>query len=299
MPELPDITVYCEAVARRAVGRRLAAVRLGSPFLLRSTAPPLSDCHGREVREVRRIGKRVVIGLEGELFLVIHLMLAGRLRWRKAGASLGGKGGLAAFDLPEGTILLTEAGTKRRASLHVVAGEEALAAFDQGGISPLSVTAAEVAERLRRERHTLKRCLTDPRLFDGVGGAFADEILFHARLSPVAWSDQLTEDGAARLADAIARVMKEWIDRLRAEVGDGFPEQVTAFRPEMMVHGRYDQPCRVCGAPVQRIVHDERETNYCAACQTGGRLLRDRALSQLLKSDWPATLDELAALKLR
>ncbi|HMV69895.1 MAG TPA: DNA-formamidopyrimidine glycosylase family protein [Myxococcota bacterium] len=295
MPELPDITVYCDAIAQRAVGATLDAVRLNSPFLLRTVEPALTVCHGRIVREVRRLGKRVVLGLDGDLFLVIHLMIAGRLHWRKRGCGFGGKGGLAAFDLPGGTLLLTEAGTKRRASLHVVAGEAGLSVFDLGGLPPLTATPAEVAVRLRGERHTLKRSLTDPRLFDGVGGAFADEILFEARLSPVTWSDGVDDAGVERLTAALRTVLASWVERLRAERGDGFPEHVTAFRPEMQVHGRFGQPCRACGDPVQRIVHDDRETNYCCTCQTGGRLLRDRAMSQLLKSDWPATLDELMA----
>lgn len=297
MPELPDITVYCEALTRRVAGRVLEGVRLGNPFLVRTTAPPLAEAFGHTVTEVRRLGKRIAIGLDNGLFLVLHLMVAGRLHWKKKGVGLGGKTGLAGLDFSNGTLLFTEAGTKRRASLHVVAGEEGLATFALGGLSPLAPRQAEVAERLRRERHTLKRTLTDPRLFDGIGGAFADEIMFVARLSPVCWSDQVDDQGVARLCVAMPEVMGGWVQRLRDEVGEGFPEKVTAFRPEMWVHGRYEQPCRVCGSPVQRIVHDERETNYCPTCQTGGRLLRDRALSQLLKSDWPETLEELAALK--
>lgn len=297
MPELPDVTVYVERLAERWVGRTLRKVRLGSPFLVRTAVPPLASVEGRVVRGVSRLGKRLVVSFDDDLHVVIHLMVAGRLRWRKPGAAVGGKGTLAAFDTDDGTVLFTEAGTKRRASLHVVQGPGALDTFDKGGLDPLTATPAQVAERLRVERHTLKRSLTDPRLFDGIGGAYGDEILFAARLSPLGWSDLVDDEGVARLTVAMRDVLLAWTDRLRTKVGAGFPEEVTAFQDEMAVHGKHDQPCPRCGAPIQRIVHADRETNYCAPCQTGGKLLRDRALSQLLKSDWPENLEELAALK--
>ncbi|MCB9664020.1 MAG: formamidopyrimidine-DNA glycosylase [Alphaproteobacteria bacterium] len=299
MPELPDVEVYRERLEARLVGQQLLGVRLRSPFLLRTAVPPLSDATGRTFRAVRRVGKRLALGLDGDLWLVIHLMVAGRLRWAKVGAKPPGQGGLAAFDLPTGTLIFTEVSKKKRASLHVVAGEGALADFDRGGLDPLTATPAQVAERLRAERHTLKRSLTDPTLFDGIGGAYGDEILHRAGLSPVAWSDGVDDAGIARLTDAMRDVLTWWTDHLRAEVGDGFPDKVTAFRPEMAVHGRHGQPCPVCGDPVQRIVYADRETNYCATCQTGGVLLRDRALSQLLKKDWPRTLEELEELRRR
>lgn len=296
MPELPDVTVYAERLAALASGHVLERVRLVSPFLLRSTAPPLATAHGRRVVGTRRIGKRLVVALEGDLFLVVHLMVAGRLRWRARGASVSGRGTVAAFDLDHGTVLFTEVAKHKRASLHVVEGEVGLAAFDAGGVDPRTVDDATLAERLA-ERHTLKRSLTDPRLFDGIGGAYADEILFEARLSPVAWSDRLDDEARARLRAAMRDVLERWTDRLRVEVGDGFPEKVTAFHEGMAVHGRHGQPCLACDAPIQRIVQGDRETNYCPRCQTGGRILADRALSRLLKADWPTNLDELAAMK--
>lgn len=296
MPELPDVTAYAEAISARMVGRRLTGIRLNNPFLLRTVDPKPSELVGAEIVAVRRIGKRLAIGVEGDRWLVIHLMVAGRLHFKPAGAKIPGRIGLMAVDVPDGTLILTEAGTKRRASLHVVRGE-ALADFDRGGVDPLTITVETLSEVLRRERHTLKRTLTDPRLIDGVGGAYADEILFDAKLSPLAWSDTVDAAGVERLASALPRVLTAWTDRLREEAGGQFPKDVTAFHEGMAVHGRYGQPCRVCGTEVQRIVYAERETNYCPTCQTEGRVLRDRALSQLLKGDWPETIEQLEALK--
>lgn len=293
MPELPDVTVYLDCLRPRIVGRPLEKVRLVSPFLVRTVEPPVAAAEGRRVAGLRRIGKRLVWEMEGDLFLVLHLMIAGRLWWRGRGERIPGKKGLAAFDFPEGTLLLTEVATKKRAALHLVQGEAALAALDPGGLEPLACDADAFRARLLAERHTLKRALTDPRLFSGIGGAYSDEILHRARLSPVKLTGKLAEEEVARLHEATRAVLAEWIDRLRAEVGDGFPEKVTAFRPEMAVHGKFGRPCPDCGAPVQRIVHAANETNYCAGCQTGGRLLADRALSTLLKKDWPRSLEEL------
>jgi formamidopyrimidine-DNA glycosylase len=296
VPELPDVTVYQERLAARLVGDTLRAVRLRTPFLLRTAAPPLASVHGHRLVEVRRIGKHLALGFDGAPWLVIHLMIAGRLRWRAAGSAIPAKGGLAAFDFDRGTVLFTEAGTKRRARLHVVADEAGLSAFHRGGIDPLTADVPAVAAQLRRENHTLKRALTDPRLFDGIGGAYADEILFAAGLGPLTWTQRLSEEEVARLTAATAQTLRAWTDRLRAEVGEGFPEKVTAFHPDMAVHGRYREPCRACGSPVQRIVYAERETNYCATCQTGGTVYADRALSQLLRGDWPKTLEGWEAL---
>jgi formamidopyrimidine-DNA glycosylase len=293
VPELPDVTVYVERLVPRIVGQSLARVRLRTPFLLRSVDPPLDVAFGRKALAVSRLGKRIVIALEDELFLVLHLMIAGRLHWREAGAKVSGKVGLAAFDFSNGTLVLTEAGTKKRASLHVVRGEEALRGHDPGGIEVLENDLASFRAALTREKHTLKRTLTDPRLFSGIGNAYSDEILHRARLSPVRLTSQLTDEEIPRLFEATKATLEEWVARLRKQAGDGFPEKVTAFRSEMAVHGRYGQPCPVCGAPVQRIVYAENETNYCATCQTGGTLLADRSLSRLLKSDWPRSLDEL------
>jgi formamidopyrimidine-DNA glycosylase len=293
MPELPDLTLYLEALEPRITGQPLERARIASVSLLRSVDPPLSELEGRCVTALRRLGKRLVFGFEGDLFLVLHLMIAGRLRWKERGAKPPGKIGHAAFDFPTGTLILTEAGTKKRASLHAVRGEAALAAHDPGGIEPLECTLEAFAAALRRENHTLKRALTDPHLFAGIGNAYSDEILHRARLSPVALTARLADADLARLFDATRTTLREWIERLRTETGADFPEKVTAFRPEMAVHGRYREPCPACGAPVQRIVHADNETNYCARCQTGGKLLADRALSQLLKKDWPRTLEEL------
>jgi formamidopyrimidine-DNA glycosylase len=293
MPELPDVVVYLEALRARIAGRVLEGVRLGSPFVLRSVDPPLAACAGRRVVGLRRLGKRIVIALDDELFLVIHLMVAGRLRWKKAGAKIPGKLGLTAFDFDSGTLLLTEAGSRKRASLHVAAGEQALVAHDRGGLEVLDAELPAFADAVRRETHTLKRTLTDPRLLSGIGNAYSDEILHRARLSPFKLTDALTDDEIARLFDATRDVLNEWTRRLSDETGEAFPEKVTAFREQMAVHGRHRQPCPVCGSPVQRIVYSSNETNYCATCQTGGKLLADRALSRLLRKDWPRTLEEL------
>ncbi len=293
MPELPDVVVYLESLAPRILGRRLERVRIVNPFVLRTFDPPIGAADGRMVTGSRRLGKRLVLALDGGLFLVIHLMIAGRLRWRKPGGKPPGRPALAAFEFETGTLVLTEAGSKRRASLHLVEGTEALRAFDRGGLEVLEAGLPEFALRLRSERHTLKRALTDPRLFSGIGNAYSDEILHRARLSPLQLTDRLDPDAVARLHHAARAVLTEWTERLRAEAGDGFPERVTAFREGMAVHGRYRQPCPVCGSPVQRIRYADNETNYCARCQTGGRLLADRALSKLLRDDWPRSLDEL------
>jgi formamidopyrimidine-DNA glycosylase len=292
MPELPNILVYLAALEPRVVGERLERVRLASPFLLRSVEPPLDAVVGRTVVRLRRIGKRIVLDFGDELYLLIHLMIAGRLHWKPAGAKIPGKIGLAAFDFPRGTLTLTEAGTKRRASLHLARGEAALRAHDPGGLEVLEADPAAFAAAVRAGRHTLKRVLTDPRVLSGIGNAFSDEILHRARLSPVRLADQLTGAEVAALYAATRDVVREWTARLGQEAGEGFPENVTAFHPAMAVHGRYGKPCPVCGAPVQRIVHAENETNYCPRCQTGGRLLADRALSRLLKQDWPRTLED-------
>jgi len=294
MPELPDITVYLDALAPRVLGQRILHVRVFNPFILRSVDPPLSAAVGRDVVALRRIGKRVVFELEGSIFLVIHLMIAGRFRWLAPEAAIPKKLGLAAVDFAHGTLLLTEAGTTRRASLTMVGSEAELRALDRGGLNVFAIDAARFTERLRSENHTLKRALTDPRLFDGIGNAYSDEILHRAKLSPVTLTQRLSDVDAARLFDASRTVLQEWIDRLRAETGGDFPAKVTAFRPEMAVHGKYGQPCPVCGTPVQRIRYASNETNYCARCQTNGKLLADRALSRLLKQDWPKSIDELS-----
>jgi formamidopyrimidine-DNA glycosylase len=293
VPELPDVALYVEALAARARGARLARVRVETPFVLRTVDPPLAELEGRSLTGVRRLGKRVVLELDGGLFLVIHLMVAGRLHWADAGRSLPKRAFLAVVELSTGALGLTEAGTKRRASLHAVRGEAGLRALDRGGIEPLACTRGEFAERLRRERHTLKRALTDPRILSGIGNAYSDEILHRARLSPFQLTRALDEGEVGRLFDAVRDVLSEWTERLRAEAGGQFPQGVTAFRPEMAVHGRYRRPCPVCGTPVQRIVHAETECNYCPRCQTGGRVLADRVLSRLLKDDWPKTANEL------
>ena len=293
MPELPDITVYVEALERRIVGQPLTEIKLGTPFLLRTVDPPLSAVVDKRVVSVTRLGKRVVIGLEDELFIVIHLMIAGRLHWRPRGGKGAKKSDLAAFEFPNGTLTLTEAGTKRRASLHVVRGAGGLADFQRGGLEVLDATVDQFAERLRVESHTVKRSLTDPRLFSGIGNAYSDEILHRAKMSPVKLTRRLTDEEIATLFDATKTVLVEWTGRLRAEAGEGFPEKVTAFRPEMAVHGKFGQPCPVCGTPVQRIRYADNETNYCARCQTDGKLLADRGLSRLLKEDWPKSIGEV------
>jgi formamidopyrimidine-DNA glycosylase len=293
VPELPDILAYLAALEPRILGRRLESVRLGSPFLLRSTGTPLAEAEGREVVGLRRIGKRIVLDLEGDLHLVVHLMVAGRFHWRRAGAKVGGRGALAAFDFPGGSLVLSEASTRKRASLHVVAGSAGLSDFDRGGLEVLEADGPAFREALRRENHTLKRALTDPRLFSGIGNAYSDEILHRARLSPAKQTRKMSDEEVERLHRATRDVLGQWSGRLVAEAARAFPEKVTAFREGMAVHGRYGKPCPDCGAPVQRIVYAENEANYCARCQTAGRLLADRALSQLLRGDWPRTLEEL------
>ena len=290
MPELPDLTVYLECLAPRIANRRLLRARLLNPFLLRTAVPPISATEGKRVESLRRVGKRIVIGLEGELYFVLHLMIAGRLRWDEKPPK---KLTLALFEFESGTLAFTEAGTRRRASLHVVEGAAALQALDPGGIEVLEATLEAFAAQLRKENHTLKRALTDPHLFAGIGNAYSDEILHRAKLSPVVMTKSLGDDELARLHQATRAVLTEWVERLRAQTGEHFPEKVTAFREEMAVHGRFGKPCPACGAPVQRIVYAENETNYCARCQTGGRILADRALSRLLKKSWPRSIDEL------
>jgi formamidopyrimidine-DNA glycosylase len=287
------VVVYLEALEQRILGQTLESIRVQNPFVLRSVDPPLASAVGRRVIGLRRIGKRLVWELDGELFLIIHLMIAGRLRWRPRGGKPPGKVGLAAFDFPGGTVVLTEAGSKRRASIHLVESAANLAAFDRGGLEPLGSDLEEFAQRLRSENHTLKRALTDPRLFSGIGNAYSDEILHRARLSPLLLTSRMTDEEIARLHLAVVGVLAEWTDRLRVDTGVGFPEKVTAFREGMAVHGRYREPCLVCGTPVQRIRYADNETNYCPTCQTGGRLLADRGLSRLLHQDWPKSLDEM------
>jgi len=296
VPELPDIVVYIEALEKRIAGERLERIRLVSPFLLRTADPPLSSAEGKLVRELRRVGKRIAIRLEGGLWLVLHLMIAGRLHWRKPGAAVARPRGLAAFDFPNGTLLWTEAGSQKRASLHVVSGEAGLLALDPGGLEVFDTTLAHFSAVLTSFNHTLKRALTDPRLFSGIGNAYSDEILFEARLSPLALSQKLKPDEIVRLFEAVRATLAGWVERLRAEAGDGFPEKVTAFRDGMAVHGRYKELCPRCGAKIQRIRYAANETNYCPQCQTGGRLLADRALSRLLREDWPKTPEELELL---
>jgi formamidopyrimidine-DNA glycosylase len=293
MPELPDVTVYIEALQARLANATLQKMRLANPFVLRTVDPPPATVAGKRVLTIERLGKRIVIGLEDDVFIIIHLMIAGRFKWLPAGAKIPGKLGLAAFDFDNGTLLLTEAGSKRRASIHLARGREAVRAHDPGGIEPLEMTLAEFGAALTRERHTLKRTLTDPHVFSGIGNAYSDEILHRARLSPVQMTTNLDETEIARLYDAVRATLLDWIERLRNDAAGKFPEKVTAFRPEMAVHGRYNQPCPDCGTPVQRIVYAENETNYCARCQTGGKLLADRALSRLLHSDWPKSIDDL------
>ena len=297
MPELPDINAYLCALETRIVGRTLERVRVASPFVLRTAQPPIADVEGQGVRELRRIGKRVVIGLSNDLWMVIHLMIAGRLHWRAPGAKLSGRNALAAFDFAEGSLVLTEAGTKRRASLHVVSGEAGLRAMDPGGIEVFSSSLDEFRAALSAENRTLKRALTDPRIVSGVGNAYSDEILHAAQLSPILLTQKLRPEEWQRLYAATRDTLQSWMDRLHGEAARGFPEKVTAFRPEMAVHGRFGQACPRCGEPIQRIRYADSETNYCVRCQTGGKLLADRALSRLLGADWPRTLDDLEALK--
>jgi formamidopyrimidine-DNA glycosylase len=293
MPELPDIEVYLSALEPRIVGQKLQCTRLGGPFLLRSVDPPLKAFEGLAVRKLSRLGKRIVFHFDNDLHLVLHLMIAGRLHWRAAGAPLVRKLGLAAFDFPEGSLVLTEAASKKRASLYAVRGAEVLVLHDPGGMDLFTASVEAFREAMRRENHTLKRTLTDPRLFSGIGNWVSDEILHHAKLSPIKMSQSLTDAECDRLLESTRIVLNLWTDRLRQQAGDQFPEKVTAFRPEMAVHGKFGKPCPVCGAPVQRIVYESNETNYCPRCQTGGKILADRSLSRLLKSDWPRTLEEL------
>ena len=297
VPEYPDIIVYVERLWPRVQGQVLERVRLASPFLLRTVEPPIAEAEGKKVLDVRRLGKRIVLGLESDLFLVLHLMIAGRLHWKERGAKLARRVGLAAFDFPSGSLTLTEAGTKKRASLHLLRGEQALASLNPGGLEVLEMDEATFRAVLVRENHTLKRALTDPRLFSGIGNAYSDEILHRARLSPLALTQKLSQEEIARLFESVRGTLLEWADWLRQETGNEFPEGVTAFREGMAVHGRFGQPCPVCGSAVQRIIYAENETNYCPRCQTDGKLLADRSLSRLLKTDWPRTIEELEEAK--
>ena len=297
MPELPDIAAYIAALEPRVVGRRLESLRLASPFLVRSVSPPIREAERKRVLGLRRVGKRIVFELEDDLFLVLHLMIAGRLHWKPPGTRPAGRTSLAAFDLGDGVLVLTEAGSKKRASLHLVRGEASLGAFDRGGVEPLEADLPAFRKCLTRENHTVKRALTDPRLFSGIGNAYSDEILHRARLSPAKWTSRLSEEEIERLYRATRETLEEWSGRLESQARKTFPEKVTAFREGMAVHGRYGKPCPDCGSPVQRIVYAENEANYCAVCQTGGKLLADRALSQLLRADWPKTLEELEERK--
>ncbi len=293
MPEYPDITIYIERLDVFVTGQPLEKIRLTSPFFLRTVEPPIAAVEGRHVKGQRRIGKRIVFEFDNELFIVLHLMLAGRLQWHDKGASPHRKIGLAAFDFPNGALIITEAGTKKRASLHIVHGEDNLAAFDRGGLNVLDASLDEFSARLTSENHTMKRTLTDPRLFDGIGNSFSDEILHHAKLSPAKLSQKMTDEEICRLYQSCCFQLKLWTDRLRRDAGDGFPKKVTAFRPDMAVHGKYNQPCPVCSTAVQRIRYADNETNYCPRCQTDGKLLSDRSLARLLKNDWPRTIEEL------
>jgi formamidopyrimidine-DNA glycosylase len=297
VPELPDIAIYLEALDRRITGRPLEKIRFASPFLLRTVDPPIQEAHGRTVKGLRRLGKRIVLDLGDGLFLVIHLMIAGRLQWKDRGASIAGKIVQAALDFPNGTLLFTEAGTKKRASMHLIRGEETLASMRRDGIEPLEVDYAGFKQALTGENHTLKRSLTDPDLFSGIGNAYSDEILHAARLSPVRLTQKMSEEEIRRLYDATRATLTGWIERLRTETGDDWPSKVTAFRPEMATHGKFGKPCPVCGTKIQRIVHAENETNYCPGCQTGGKLLADRGLSKLLHGDWPKSIEEMELRK--
>jgi formamidopyrimidine-DNA glycosylase len=297
MPELPDVTVYIEALSERVLNQPIQKIRIGSPFVVRSFDPPISAAEAKKVLALRRLGKRIVFQLDDDLFLIVHLMIAGRFHWKPKGAKIARKYGQAAFDFPDGTLLLTEAGTKKRASIHLVRGEAALQEHDPGGLEVLDASLDEFRQALTRENHTLKRSLTDPHVFSGIGNAYSDEILHRAKLSPIRLTQQMTAAEIERLYRAVRESLTEWVGRFQKERGTGFPEKVTAFRPDMAVHGRYRKPCPVCGSPVQRIVHAENETNYCAKCQTGGKLLADRSLSRLLKDDWPRTLEEMEEIK--
>ena len=297
MPEYPDVTVYVEALSERVLNQPIQKIRIGSPFVLRSFDPPISAAEGKKVTALRRLGKRIVFELEEDFFLIVHLMIAGRFHWKPKGARIARKYGQAAVDFPNGTLLLTEAGTKKRASIHLVRGEAGLLEHDPGGLEVFDTSLEQFREALTRENHTLKRSLTDPGLFSGIGNAYSDEILHRARLSPIRLTQQMTEKEIETLYHAIRDSLNGWIERLREERNGRFPEKVTAFRPDMAVHGKYRKPCPVCGSPVQRIVHAENETNYCAKCQTGGKLLADRSLSRLLKQDWPRSLEELEEIK--
>ena len=299
MPELPDLTVYLDFLQNNIVGQTLERVRVASPFVLRTADPPLKAIENKRVLGLRRMGKRLIFELEDDLFLVIHLMIAGRFRWKEHGAAITGKIGLAAFDFSNGTVLLTEASQKKRAAMYVVRGEESLADFDRGGLEPLTASLDEFRSRLLAGNHTIKRALTDPDLFSGIGNAYSDEILHRAKMSPIKLTHSMSQGEVEELFAATQDVLHDWIDRLRKDANGGFPEKVTAFRKDMAVHGRYGEPCPVCGTPVQRIVHAENESNYCPKCQTGGKLLADRALSRLLKQDWPRTIEELEARRPR
>ncbi len=292
MPELPDIVLYLEALEPRVLHQPLERIRLANPFLLRSALPPIGGVDGKKVVALRRLGKRLVFALEDDLFLIMHLMIAGRLHWKPKGAKPPGRIGLAAFDFPKGTLILTEAGSKRRASLYLVRGEAELAKHDPGGLDVFAIDATNFREALQRENHTLKRSLTDPRLFSGIGNAYSDEILHHAQLSPLALTQRLSEAECMRLHESVKETLEIWLDRLHRDLKDGFPEKVTAFRPDMAVHGRFGKPCPVCGTAVQRIIYADNETNYCPRCQTGGKVLADRSLSRLLKDDWPRSVEE-------
>jgi len=296
MPELPDIVAYIEALEKRIVGQKIEAIRIASPFLLRTAVPPLKAAEGKTVTKLRRMGKRICIGLEDDLWLVLHLMIAGRLHWKERGAKLARPRGLAAFDFPHGTLLWTEAGSQKRASLHVVAGEEGLRALDPGGLEVLDADLDQFTATLTRENHTLKRSLTDPHLFSGIGNAYSDEILWQAQLSPMQLSQKLKPEEIGRLYEAVRSTLMKWVSQLRDEAGESFPEKVTAFRKEMAVHGKYKQPCPRCGKPIQRIRYAGNEATYCTHCQTGGKLLADRALSRLLRDDWPKTLEQLETM---
>ena len=297
MPELPDVELYLHALAPRVLGQRIDGIRLGNPFIVRTYDPPIATIVGQTVRTLRRLGKRIVFGLEDDLFVIVHLMIAGRFRWRERGAAIPAKVGLLAIDFTSGTLLMTEQGSKRQASVHLVRGQAAVAGHDPGGLEVLTTDLAGFARRLTAENHTLKRALTDPRIFSGIGNAYSDEILHAAQLSPMKQTASLADDEVERLFHFVRRTLAAWAERLKAETGEAFPEKVTAFRPGMAVHGRFGKPCPVCGEPVQRIVYARNEANYCARCQTGGRLLSDRALSRLLGQDWPRTLEEMETRK--